>query len=584
MARIVFCALHFTYFRNYDSVIRALAADGHQVHLTADEPESMGGLDLVQNLSASVPAITWGFAPSLDEWRWRPLALWVRRTLEYIRFLEPYYDPIPKYRHRAKSRASRTAVALFAVPGLNRPAIRRAAAAVLSAIERAIPAPDSLIEFFRQQDAAAVLLASVTNPGAPQLDHMKAAQSIGARTVMTVWSWDHLSGKAWIRIPPDRVLVWNHAQRTEAIDLHGLPAGRIVVTGAQCYDQWFGRRPSRSREEFLAEHGLDPQRPLLLYACSVLARPNPHETPFVLEWLDAVRRSNDPAIRDANILIRPHPERLEQWKGVDLSGYARVAVAGRNPIDDRSRDEYFDSLFFSCAVVGLVTSAFLEAAVVGRPVLTVMKPEYRMHQMGSPHFRYLVEVEGGLLHTAGDWPGHIRQLESISSNEAAEQQRLTRFIEAFVRPFGISRPATPVFVSAVEDVLAAPVSPKAAPAPVVARAAAHAFRHLIDMPAARRLLLSAQDLADAAAKERRLREERSTKTRLADTRAVQEAEAERERAARLDQKSAERRRKEAVVRAREQAQAARQRAKRRQQLLADVRARLRRVLDGSASR
>ena len=584
MARIVFGALHFTYFRNYDSVIRALAADGHEVHLTADEPESMGGLELVQHLGASCPGVTWGFTPSLDDWRWRPFALWIRRTLEYIRFLDRYYDPIPKYRFRAKSRASRLVVALFAVPGLNRQAFRRAAAAVLSAFERAIPPPDSLIDFFREQRADAVLLASVTNPGAPQLDHLKAAQAIGARTVMTVWSWDHLSGKAWIRIPPDLVLVWNEAQRTEAIDLHGLPADRIVVTGAQCYDQWFERQPSRSREQFVAEHGLDPQRPLLLYVCSVLARPNPHETPFVLEWIDAVRRSDDPAIRDANILIRPHPERLEQWQSVDLSRFACVAIAGRNPIDDCSRDEYFDSLFFSRAVVGLVTSAFLEAAIVGRPVFTVMKPEYRMHQMGSPHFRYLIEIEGGLLHTADDWAAHVRQLESISPEDVAERQRLTRFIEAFVRPFGMAQPATPTFVSAVEELLTRPVSPQAAPPPVAARAAARAFRRLIEMPGARYALLSAQDLEDAAAKRRRLQEERSTKTRLAETRATREAAAERERAARLEQKNEERRRKEAVVRAREHARAARQRAKRRQQMLEGVRARLRRVLYGSASR
>ncbi len=58
---------------------------------------------------------------------------------------------------------------------------------------------------------------------------------------------------------PDRVLVWNPMQRQEAVELHGLPADRVVVTGAQCYDQWFGRQPSRSREDFCARVGLDPE-------------------------------------------------------------------------------------------------------------------------------------------------------------------------------------------------------------------------------------------------------------------------------------------------------------------------------------
>ena len=33
---------------------------------------------------------------------------------------------------------------------------------------------------------------------------------------------------------------------------------RVVVTGAQCYDQWFNRRPSRTRDEFCRDMGLDP--------------------------------------------------------------------------------------------------------------------------------------------------------------------------------------------------------------------------------------------------------------------------------------------------------------------------------------
>ena len=33
------------------------------------------------------------------------------------------------------------------------------------------------------------------------------------------------------------------------------------MTGTQCYDQWFGRRPSRTREQFCARVGLPADRP-----------------------------------------------------------------------------------------------------------------------------------------------------------------------------------------------------------------------------------------------------------------------------------------------------------------------------------
>ena len=87
---------------------------------------------------------------------------------------------------------------------------------------------------------------------------------------MCVWSWDHLSSKALIRDMPQRVFVWNDTQKTEAVRLHGVPSERVVVTGAQCYDQWFGRQPVRPRAEFCRRVGLQDDRPYLLYVCSAL--------------------------------------------------------------------------------------------------------------------------------------------------------------------------------------------------------------------------------------------------------------------------------------------------------------------------
>ena len=40
------------------------------------------------------------------------------------------------------------------------------------------------------------------------------------------------------RVAPDRVFLWNDRQRDEACELHGVPADRVVVTGAQLFDQF----------------------------------------------------------------------------------------------------------------------------------------------------------------------------------------------------------------------------------------------------------------------------------------------------------------------------------------------------------
>src|SRR5262249_11516236 len=122
-----------------------------------------------------------------------------------------------------------------------------------------------------------------------------------------------------------------------------------------------------------------------------------------------------------------------------------------------------DSLYYSHAVIGLVTSAFLEAAIVGRPVHTLLLPEFRIYQEGMQHFRYLLEVEGGLLRVTRTFPEHLSQLASVLEQPVRRDDRNARFVRAFVRPLGLEVVATPGFVSAIEQTGALEPLPAAEP-------------------------------------------------------------------------------------------------------------------------
>ena len=72
--KLLFVARHFTYYRNFDSVVRALADRGHEVHLFAEREETMGGRELVERLAAMSPRITVGFLPPRADERWFSIA------------------------------------------------------------------------------------------------------------------------------------------------------------------------------------------------------------------------------------------------------------------------------------------------------------------------------------------------------------------------------------------------------------------------------------------------------------------------------------------------------------------------------
>jgi len=443
--KVLFIARHFTYYRNFDSVIEALAARGHEVHLAADREEALGGSDLVQRLAATHPRVTVGYTPIRDWGRYRRVAGALRLGLDYLRYSDPRFAAMPKIRKRAYDRTPVFVLALARLPW------RGLLTKVLSLLEEAVPRQQGVDEFVSEQKPDVMLITPLVELGSPQIDYVRAARRLGVRSALCVWSWDHLSSKALIRERPDALLVWNDIQKTEAAQFHGIDGDRVFVTGAQCFDRWFDRAPSRGRPEFCRRAGLPDDRPFLLYVCSALFRGSPSEAAFVQQWVNTIRASSDARLRDMNILVRPHPQRLDEWKNVPpLQG---ASWWGSNPIDDERRADYFDSMYHSAAVIGLNTSALVEAAIVDRPVFTILAPEFHENQEGTFHFQYLMTVGNGFLNAARTLDEHAAQVASMASGAATRSNRA--FVDRFIRPRGAATPATPVFVDTVEALAAA---------------------------------------------------------------------------------------------------------------------------------
>lgn len=468
---ILFLARHYTYFRNFDAAIRLLAERGHRVHLAVDREDNR---PFVEQLAASVPGVTFGLTPDVPPTRRARLAEGLRLSLDFLRYEDPRYADATKIRQRAAERTPR-----LAVWARDRWSVDTAIARV-AAIERAIRPSRPVREFIASMKPDLVVVTPLIELGSPQLDFLRAARALRIPTALAVWSWDHLTSKALIRVRPDRVLVWNETQKREAVELHGLPPEMVVVTGAQCFDQWFDRQPSLDRDAFCRRAGLPDARPYALYVCSSLFKGSPPEPAFVRQWIRALRQHADVRLRELPIVVRPHPQRLPEWEGVDLAReFPGMHLFGSNPLAAAARADYFDSLYHAAAVVGLNTSALIEAAIVDRPVYTILLPEFRDNQEGTLHFQYLLRVGEGFLHAGRSLDEHARQLLDGLAGTTSKRNRA--FVEAFIRPSGLHVASTPLFADAVETAATlAPAPPE--PVTVSGRVTAHALAALLDTP------------------------------------------------------------------------------------------------------
>jgi hypothetical protein len=343
----------------------------------------------------------------------------------------------------------------------------------LGAVERAIPTCGRIDAYLRERRPDAVLVTPLIEFASSQVEYVKSARRAGIPSGGAVASWDNLTGKGLIRVLPDRVFVWNDIQVAEAEEMHGVPRGAAIATGAAKFDEWFERRPRWTRETLAARAGLDPARPYVLYVCSS-AFIAPDEVAFVREWVGGLRADERPALRELGVLVRPHPQNAGQWAEADLSGVANVAVwprAGAQPDAGEARAEFFDSLAHSAAVVGINTSALLEAAILGRSVLVPLVPQFAGTQRGTLHFRYLLHENGGFLHVASTLDKHADQLAGALERGGDHAEQTRRFVESFLRPHGLAKPAAPILAGEIEQLaLVQPEPPRRTAGSLVLRA------------------------------------------------------------------------------------------------------------------
>jgi hypothetical protein len=480
LSRVLFVMLHPGYVRYFETGIRALADAGHAVHVAFEVTrEKLNESEVAARLATLTPLVTCGPAPDrtesvrdflargdrtatrggqprrrLDaETAWASLATIVRLMEDYLRFFDPAFAGAAALRARAEKRLPRLYRPIVRAAAWAGDGARRALASVLDLAERVIPTSASIDAFLSQQSPDLLLVTPLVELGSQQVDYVKSARRLGVRSALSVASWDNLTSKGLIRVLPDHVIVWNEAQRAEAAALHGVPPGRVVATGAQLFDDWFEAQPSRSREEFCRQVGLDPGRPFVLYvgSSSFIA---PEEVPFVERWLSRLRRAPSPAARFAGVLVRPHPANSRQWRAFDASSFSQVSLWP--PIGaDPNRPDYVDSLWHCAAVVGINTSAQIEAAIVGRPVFTVRDADFAHAQDGTLHFRHLV-AGGGPVRVADTLDAHVAQLGEFLEREPESAAPERQFVQAFVRPHGLQRAAAPIFAATVAGLCALP--------------------------------------------------------------------------------------------------------------------------------
>lgn len=481
--RILFILNRMAHVRHFDRAVRLLADRGHDICLASQDDDVQ-----LRGVVARQPRITAVVGPRNRGDDWVAAATMLRRTRDYIRYLHPRYESARLLRNRAfeKMVAAVSGRSEELGPewselflGMPKPEQKRIDA-LLAKLETLIPVDPDIHAFVSARRPDAIVLSPMVGVGFTQADFVKSARALGIPSGMLVFSWDNLSNKGLIHDVPDRMFVWNETQKSEAVKLHRYPAEQVVITGAPRFDAFFEMRPATTREEFCRLAGHDPARPIITYLCSskfVAAS----EQAFVRRWIDELRRSSDPALAGCSLIVRPHPAGVKDWHAEERAvvrwpGVHKEKASTSRPFADartivmnspmRNADlVLYDTVYHSAAVVGLNTSAEIEAAIVGRPVFTIIDPAAG-GQEGTLHFHYLLRANGGHVELADSFDQHRAQLSDALAGRY-DRAAIDRFLQMFARPRGLDVPVAPFVADAIEELASLRHDPAGSTKPVL---------------------------------------------------------------------------------------------------------------------
>jgi len=446
--KILFIIRAAEHFSRYDSIVQSLCLRGHRLVMLFDKEWTRDNdIKKLENFKKEFPNLDYYWLINRKDWRGSILFI-ARSLLTYRLYLTVigqsnfFRDRWPRY----MPFWLRIPVSFpFATSILKTKFVNQ----ILRRIEEIIP-PDKKILHQIQEYNPDVLVSPVVGIRvmSPNTEYLKAAVALKIPTVSPTISWDSLTTKSMITVFPDIFLLWNKFHKKQIIEHHNAPSERIRIIGASVFDKWFSIfKPSCARSEFCSQHGLKADKPYILYLGSARGTAG-DETWLIAELRKELDNSSDPILQQLQIVVRPHPANAKIYEKFSIPNVTIVPKGGALPNTAESLQLSYDTYYHAAAVVGIFTSAMMEAQIVDRPVIIVLSEKYKKTQLETRHFQDFIKSNS--LELANGFKEFRIKLKRILTgyDDRKEQRRL--FVKNYIRPQGLEKSAGELAAEEIE--------------------------------------------------------------------------------------------------------------------------------------
>jgi hypothetical protein len=322
----------------------------------------------------------YGDVHPLKEYRERWLVRFEREILEtaHNRWV---WSPASRSRvllHDAAAVTIRQKFVRAAKKAVSRPIANRVGVNALSKIERSssffLKTTDEYLNLMKKLQPSLVFNGShVHSRVATQA--VQAAQWLKIPTATFIFSWDNLTSQGRIMLPYDYFLVWNEQLKTQLLEMYRrIRPEQVFVTGTPQFDFHFREEFYQTREEFCAEVGADPKRPIVFYTTG-MANHMPGEPELVEEIADMLRDIG--GAESPQLLVRVYPkdltDRFEALKKNHPDILFQKTVWEKSWLTPKYEDSFgLINALRHCAVgINIASTVSLELCMFDKPVINV---------------------------------------------------------------------------------------------------------------------------------------------------------------------------------------------------------------------
>lgn len=270
---------------------------------------------------------------------------------------------------------------------------------------------------------------------------LRAAKRKGYFVIGLTRSWDNLTSKGVIQILPDTLILHTSRMAKQAVELVGMRADQIMVSGPPDYDKYF-KPITATKEEFCKKWGIPIGRRLVLFAPFY-----DDYTGSAIMMMNALTRavSDGKLPNDVHFLMRYRPATPEIPDSMlepsdhftitkPCSLYFKVKNRALAPKKDwefspEDVDTLVQSIIFSDVIINTFSTLAIDGAAMDKPVIgvrfdadTTCRPQNSVLKIADAHDHYRELERTGGVRLVHDMDGLIKGIADYLEHSESDKK------------------------------------------------------------------------------------------------------------------------------------------------------------------